>query len=86
SGQALQNYSASMTESNKADVQNQLTQSEKTIALLSQGMMQTEAQQKRLNTIKTKFSQLKVPTEKAMSTQNSPESKREAMRAQGIQN
>ncbi|MDQ0046702.1 methyl-accepting chemotaxis protein [Paenibacillus polymyxa] len=86
SGQALQNYSASMTESNKADVQNQLTQSEKTIALLSQGMMQTEEQQKRLNTIKTKFSQLKVATEKAMSTQNSPESKREAMRAQGIQN
>ncbi|WP_338532668.1 methyl-accepting chemotaxis protein [Paenibacillus peoriae] len=86
SGQALQNYSASMTESNKADVQNQLTQSEKTIALLSQGMLQTEAQQKRLNTIKTKFSQLKVATEKAMSTQNSPESKREAMRAQGIQN
>ena len=86
SGQALQNYSASMTESNKADVQNQLTQSEKTIALLSQGMMQTEEQQKRLNTIKTKFSQLKVETEKAMSTQNSPESKREAMRAQGIQN
>lgn len=86
SGQAMQNYSASMTESNKADVQNQLTQSEKTIALLSQGMMQTEAQQKRLNTIKTKFSQLKVATEKAMSTQNSPESKREAMRAQGIQN
>lgn len=86
SGQALQNYSASMTESNKADVQNQLTQSEKTIALLSQDMMQTEAQQKRLNTIKTKFSQLKVATEKAMSTQNSPESKREAMRAQGIQN
>ncbi|URJ51035.1 methyl-accepting chemotaxis protein [Paenibacillus polymyxa] len=86
SGQALQNYSASMTESNKADVQNQLTQSEKTIALLSQGMMQTEAQQKRLNTIKTKFSQLKVATEKAVSTQNSPESKREAMRAQGIQN
>ncbi|URJ58845.1 methyl-accepting chemotaxis protein [Paenibacillus polymyxa] len=86
SGQALQNYSASMTESNKADVQNQLTQSEKTITLLSQGMMQTEAQQKRLNTIKTKFSQLKVATEKAMSTQNSPESKREAMRAQGIQN
>ncbi|MGG4214068.1 HAMP domain-containing methyl-accepting chemotaxis protein [Paenibacillus sp. FSL L8-0638] len=86
SGQALQNYSASMTESNKADVQNQLTQSEKTIALLSQGMMQTEEQQKRLDTIKTKFSQLKVATEKAMSTQNSPESKREAMRAQGIQN
>ncbi|MGQ3480883.1 methyl-accepting chemotaxis protein [Paenibacillus sp. TY11] len=86
SGQALQNYSTSMTESNKADVQNQLTQSEKTIALLSQGMIQTEAQQKRLNTIKTKFSQLKVATEKAMSTQNSPESKREAMRAQGIQN
>ncbi|WP_311079157.1 methyl-accepting chemotaxis protein [Paenibacillus polymyxa] len=86
SGQALQNYSTSMTESNKADVQNQLTQSEKTITLLSQGMMQTEAQQKRLNTIKTKFSQLKVATEKAMSTQNSPESKREAMRAQGIQN
>ncbi|WP_025720254.1 methyl-accepting chemotaxis protein [Paenibacillus polymyxa] len=86
SGQALQNYSTSMTESNKADVQNQLTQSEKTIALLSQGMMQTEAQQKRLNMIKTKFSQLKVATEKAMSTQNSPESKREAMRAQGIQN
>ncbi|MDH2332218.1 MULTISPECIES: methyl-accepting chemotaxis protein [Paenibacillus] len=86
SGQALQNYSASMTESNKADVQNQLTQSEKTIALLSQGMLQTEAQQKRLNTIKTKFSQFKVATEKAMSTQNSPESKREAMRAQGIQN
>ncbi|QYK68550.1 MULTISPECIES: methyl-accepting chemotaxis protein [Paenibacillus] len=86
SGQALQNYSTSMTESNKADVQNQLTQSEKTITLLSQGMMQTTEQQKRLNTIKTKFSQLKVATEKAMSTQNSPESKREAMRAQGIQN
>ncbi|MDP1509187.1 HAMP domain-containing methyl-accepting chemotaxis protein [Paenibacillus sp. CMAA1739] len=86
SGQALQNYSTSMTESNKADVQNQLSQSEKTIALLSQGMMQTEAQQKRLDTIKTKFSQLKAATEKAMSAQNSPESKREAMRAQGIQN
>ncbi len=86
SGQALQNYSTSMTESNKADVQNQLSQSEKTIALLSQGMMQTEAQQKRLDTIKTKFSQLKAATEKAMSAQNSPEPKREAMRAQGIQN
>lgn len=55
SGQALQNYSTSMTESNKADVQNQLTQSEKTITLLSQGMMQTTEQQKRLNTIKTKI-------------------------------
>ncbi|MDN4077968.1 HAMP domain-containing methyl-accepting chemotaxis protein [Paenibacillus polymyxa] len=86
SGQALQNYSTSMTESNKADVQNQLTQSEKTITLLSQGMMQTEAQQKRLDSIEIKFSQLKVATEKAMSAQNSPESKREAMRAQGIQN
>ncbi len=48
--------------------------------------MQTEAQQKRLNTIKTKFSELKAATEKAMNTQNSPESKREAMRVQGIQN
>ncbi|MEC0183157.1 methyl-accepting chemotaxis protein [Paenibacillus peoriae] len=86
SGQALQNYSSSMTESNKADVSKQLTQSEKTITLLSQGMMQTEAQQKRLNTIKTKFSKFKAATEKAMSTQNSPESKREAMRVQGIQN
>ncbi|EHS57098.1 methyl-accepting chemotaxis protein [Paenibacillus sp. Aloe-11] len=86
SGQALQNYSSSMTESNKADVSKQLTQSEKTITLLSQGMMQTEAQQKRLSTIKTKFSKFKAATEKAMSTQNSPESKREAMRVQGIQN
>ncbi|MDQ0496023.1 methyl-accepting chemotaxis protein [Paenibacillus brasilensis] len=86
SGQALQNYSSTMSESNKADVLNQLTQSEKTIAVLSQDMMQTEAQQKRLNTIKTKFSELKAATEKAMSTQNSPESKREAMRVQGIQN
>ncbi|WP_226002738.1 methyl-accepting chemotaxis protein [Paenibacillus sp. BJ-4] len=86
SGQALQNYSSTMSESNKADVLNQLTQSEKTINLLSQGMMQTDAQQKRLNTIKTKFSELKAATEKAMSTQNSPESKREAMRVQGIQN
>ncbi|MFK4300615.1 MULTISPECIES: methyl-accepting chemotaxis protein [unclassified Paenibacillus] len=86
SGQALQNYSSSMTESNKTDVQNQLGQAEKTITLLSQGMMQTEAQQKRLNTVKTKFSELKVATDKAMSTGSSPESKRNAMRVQGIQN
>ncbi|MEC0234825.1 methyl-accepting chemotaxis protein [Paenibacillus kribbensis] len=86
SGQALQNYSSSMTESNKADVLKQLTQSEKTITLLSQGMMQTEAQQKRLSSVKIKFSKFKTATEKAMSTQNSPESKREAMRVQGIQN
>lgn len=86
SGQALQNYSSSMTESNKADVLKQLTQSEKTITLLSQGMMQTEAQQKRLSSVKIKFSKFKAATEKAMSTQNSPESKREAMRVQGIQN
>ncbi|KJD44335.1 methyl-accepting chemotaxis protein [Paenibacillus terrae] len=86
SGQALQNYSSSMTESNKTDVQNQLGQAEKTITLLSQGMMQTEVQQKRLNTVKTKFSELKVATDKAMSTGSSPESKRNAMRVQGIQN
>ncbi|MGM1021397.1 MAG: methyl-accepting chemotaxis protein [Bacillota bacterium] len=86
SGQALQNYSSSMTESNKMDVQNQLGQAEKTITLLSQGMMQTEAQQKRLNTVKTKFSELKAATVKAMSTGSSPESKRNAMRVQGIQN
>ncbi|WP_025685645.1 methyl-accepting chemotaxis protein [Paenibacillus maysiensis] len=86
SGQALQNYSSSMTESNKTDVQNQLGQAEKTITLLSQGMMQTEAQQKRLNTVKTKFSELKAATVKAMSTGSSPESKRNAMRVQGIQN
>ncbi|ALP38251.1 chemotaxis protein [Paenibacillus sp. IHB B 3084] len=86
SGQALQNYSSSMTESNKTDVQNQLGQAEKTIALLSQGMMQTEAQQKRLNTVETKFSELKAATDKAMSTGSSPESKRNAMRVQGIQN
>ncbi|WP_342414987.1 HAMP domain-containing methyl-accepting chemotaxis protein [Paenibacillus sp. FSL R10-2782] len=86
SGQALQNYSSSMTESNKTDVQNQMGQAEKTITLLSQGMMQTEAQQKRLNTVKTKFSELKVATDKAMSTGSSPESKRNAMRVQGIQN
>ncbi|MGW8956983.1 methyl-accepting chemotaxis protein [Paenibacillus sp. NPDC055715] len=86
SGQALQNYSSSMTEGNKTDVQNQLGQAEKTITLLSQGMMQTEAQQKRLNTVKTKFSELKTATEKAMSTGSSPECKRNAMRVQGIQN
>ncbi|WP_149093886.1 methyl-accepting chemotaxis protein [Paenibacillus terrae] len=86
SGQALQNYSSSMTESNKTDVQNQLGQAEKTIALLSQGMMQTETQQKRLNTVETKFSELKAATDKAMSTGSSPESKRNAMRVQGIQN
>ncbi|MGG1617376.1 methyl-accepting chemotaxis protein [Paenibacillus sp. NRS-1782] len=86
SGQALQNYSSSMTESNKTDVQNQLGQAEKTITLLSQGMMQTEAQQKRLNTVKTKFSELKAATDKAMSNGSSPESKRNAMRVQGIQN
>ncbi|WP_431087703.1 methyl-accepting chemotaxis protein [Paenibacillus sp. 8b26] len=86
SGQALQNYSSSMTESNKTDVQNQLGQAEKTIALLAQGMMQTEAQQKRLNTVETKFSELKAATDKAMSTGSSPESKRNAMRVQGIQN
>ncbi|WP_166239984.1 methyl-accepting chemotaxis protein [Paenibacillus turpanensis] len=84
--QALNNYSFSMSEGNKAEVLNYLGQSEKTIQLLAEGLLQTEQEKALLSAILDKFTELRTVAAKALEEKNSPETKRQAIRTLGIQN
>ncbi|KEQ24041.1 methyl-accepting chemotaxis protein [Paenibacillus tyrfis] len=85
-GQGLNNYSSSMTESNKAGVKSQLGQAAKTITALSGGTALSEDQQKLLASIDTKFKELTAAADQALNGKNSPEAKRQSIRTLGIQN
>ncbi|WP_088830213.1 methyl-accepting chemotaxis protein [Paenibacillus tyrfis] len=85
-GQGLNNYSSSMTESNKAGVKSQLGQAGKTIAALSGGTALSEEQQKLLASIDTKFKELTAAADQALNGKNSPGAKRQSIRTLGIQN
>ncbi|PUA37710.1 methyl-accepting chemotaxis protein [Paenibacillus elgii] len=85
-GQGLNNYSSSMTESNKAGVKSQLGQAAKTITALSGGNALSEEQQKLLASIDTKFKELTAAADQALNEKNSPEAKRQSIRTLGIQN
>lgn len=85
-GQAINNYSTSMSESNKSDAVNQLNQTAKLLATLNADMLKSEEEQAVLHRINDKFSKLKKAAETAMNTKNSADSKRESFRIKGIQN
>ncbi|WP_163853260.1 methyl-accepting chemotaxis protein [Paenibacillus elgii] len=85
-GQGLNNYSSSMTESNKVGVKSQLGQAAKTITALSGGNVLSEEQQKLLASIDTKFKELTAAADQALNEKNSPEAKRQSIRTLGIQN
>ncbi|NEN81965.1 methyl-accepting chemotaxis protein [Paenibacillus elgii] len=85
-GQGLNNYSSSMTESNKVGVKSQLGQAAKTITALSGGNALSEEQQKLLASIDTKFKELTAAADQALNEKNSPEAKRQSIRTLGIQN
>lgn len=85
-GQGLNNYSSSMTESNKAGVKSQLGQAAKTITALSGGTALSEEQQKLLASIDTKFKELAAAADQALNGKSSPEAKRQSIRTLGIQN
>ncbi|WP_458121573.1 methyl-accepting chemotaxis protein [Paenibacillus sp. Z6-24] len=85
-GQALSNFSFSMSASNKALVMDQLQKIQTTLDALSNGMLQTAEEQKLLATAKTKFQKLNDESTTAMNNMNSAEAKRQSIRVEGIQN
>lgn len=85
-GQALANFSFSMSESNKSVVTTQLTQSQATIDALSNGLLQSSDEQALLTSIKTKFTQLNTDSQTALTSNNSSDAKRQSIRVEGIQN
>lgn len=85
SQQALNNFSFSMSESNRAEVVNQLQAIDKEIKALNKGLKQEE-QKRLLKNINTKYELLKQASETAMNDKNSPEVKRQSIRTLGISN
>ncbi|WP_046213491.1 methyl-accepting chemotaxis protein [Paenibacillus wulumuqiensis] len=85
-GQALSNFSFSMSASNKALVTDQLQKIQTTLDALSNGMLQTAEEQKLLAAAKTKFQKLNDESTTAMNNMNSAEAKRQSIRVEGIQN
>ncbi|WP_046227039.1 methyl-accepting chemotaxis protein [Paenibacillus dauci] len=85
-GQALSNFSFSMSASNKALVTEQLQKIQTTIDTLSNGMLQDPAEQKLLAAAKTKFQKLSEESATAMNNMDSAEAKRQSIRIEGIQN
>jgi len=85
SQQALNNYSFSMSESNRAEVENQLQEIDKEIKALNKGLKLDE-QKRLLKSINSKYEQLKQNSETAMNDKNSPEVKRQSIRTLGISN
>ncbi|PZD97589.1 methyl-accepting chemotaxis protein [Paenibacillus sambharensis] len=84
--QGLNNYSATMTESNKASILNELQKAEELVTQVASGVLPSGEEQEWVSSIQTKFGKLKGETEQAVNGQDSPEAKRQAIRAQGIQN
>ncbi|MEW4370782.1 methyl-accepting chemotaxis protein [Paenibacillus kandeliae] len=84
-GQALNNYSFSISESNKAIVEKQIQSTQATLDSLTSSEISTEEQQL-LQRTQTKFTQLTDDATKAMQSQDSAEAKRESIRVEGIQN
>lgn len=85
SQQALNNFSFSMSESNRAEVVSQLQAIDKEIKALNKSLKLDE-QKRLLNNINSKYEQLKQNSEAAMNDQNSPEVKRQSIRTLGISN
>ncbi|MFC5447821.1 methyl-accepting chemotaxis protein [Paenibacillus aestuarii] len=83
--QSLNNYSFSMTESNKAEVLTDLQDIEKLLAVLSAANL-TDGQKKLITSIGDKYKELAAATTEAVNKQNSPEAKRQSIRTLGIQN
>ncbi|MET3196850.1 methyl-accepting chemotaxis protein [Bacillus sp. OAE603] len=85
SQQALNNYSFSMSESNRAEVENQLQAIDQEIKALNKGL-KLDDQKRLLKSINSKYEQLKQNSETAMNDKNSPEVKRQSIRTLGISN
>ncbi|MDO3411914.1 HAMP domain-containing methyl-accepting chemotaxis protein [Saccharibacillus sp. CPCC 101409] len=84
--QSLDNYSFSMTESNKSAVSSRIATAQATLALLTDQSLDTPQQQRWHASIQNKFAELSQEALEAVDQRNSPEAKRQAARIQGIQN
>lgn len=85
-GQALNNYSFSISESNKAIVEKQLQSTQATLTALTSADIPTAEEQQLLQRVQTKFTQLTDAATKAMQAQDNAEAKRESIRVEGMQN
>ncbi|MFD1885558.1 methyl-accepting chemotaxis protein [Paenibacillus wenxiniae] len=85
-GQALNNYSFSISESNRAIVEKQLTKVQTTLDTLKAAGLPTPAEMQLLERVQTKFQQLSTASTTAMQKQDAAEAKRESIRIEGIQN
>ncbi|WPP42658.1 methyl-accepting chemotaxis protein [Paenibacillus hunanensis] len=85
-GQALNNYSFSISESNRAIVEKQLTKVQTTLDTLQAAGLPEPAETQLLARVQSKFKQLATASTTAMQNQNGAEAKRESIRIEGIQN
>lgn len=85
-GQALNNYSFSISESNRAIVEKQLTKVQTTLDTLQAAGLPTPAETQLLARVQSKFKQLATASTTAMQNQNGADAKRESIRIEGIQN
>lgn len=85
-GQALNNYSFSISESNRAIVEKQLTKVQTTLDTLQAAGLPEPAETQLLARVQNKFKQLATASTTAMQNQNGAEAKRESIRIEGIQN
>ncbi len=85
-GQALNNYSFSISESNRAIVEKQLTKVQATLDALKSSGLPDPAETQLLERVESKFKQLTTASAMALQNQDSAEAKRESIRVEGIQN
>ncbi|GGJ18102.1 methyl-accepting chemotaxis protein [Paenibacillus hunanensis] len=85
-GQALNNYSFSISESNRSIVEKQLTKVQTTLDTLQAAGLPTPAETQLLARVQNKFKQLATASTTAMQNQNGADAKRESIRIEGIQN
>ncbi len=85
-GQALNNYSFSISESNRSIVEKQLTKVQTTLDTLQAAGLPEPAETQLLARVQSKFKQLATASTTAMQNQNGADAKRESIRIEGIQN
>ncbi|WP_322924100.1 methyl-accepting chemotaxis protein [Paenibacillus campi] len=85
-GQALNNYSFSISESNRAIVEKQLQKVQTTLDALRSSGLPTTAENELVSRVDNKFKQLATASTTAMQNRDSAEAKRQSIRIEGIQN
>ncbi len=85
-GQALNNFSFSISESNRSIVEKQLNKVQTTLDSLKASGLPSPAEMQLLARVDSKFKQLTTASTTAMQNRDGAEAKRESIRIEGIQN